>query len=147
MGSYRLGTNDVSNPYFIVLHCPFNLLRMFREVKQNSCCWAPVRMLWWLVNLPYTNIHASYSQFSKFPSSHVNLTPEPDSTPIMNNCTILTSEQHGQKIPTSESPILASKSASSCENKLFVSSHSCHPPLREALQLFGWGANYVCVGS
>ena len=35
------------------------------------------------VDLPYTNIHASYSQFSKYPSSGVNLTPEPDSTPII----------------------------------------------------------------
>ena len=59
------------------------------ELKQNSC-WAPVgsgvnvssdTIL--LVDLPYTNIHASYSQFSKYPSSGVNLTPEPDSTPIL----------------------------------------------------------------
>ena len=33
------------------------------------------------VNLPYTNIHASHSQFSNPPGSDVNLTPKPDTTP------------------------------------------------------------------
>ena len=35
------------------------------------------------VDLPDTNIHALYSHFSKYPSSGDNLTPEPDSAPII----------------------------------------------------------------
>ena len=143
------GPQDVSYPNFIVLRCPFNLLRIFKDGIHRS---KTEFMLGpgsgvnvssdtiLFVDLPYTNIHASYSQFSKYPSSGVNLTPEPDST-------ILTSKHHGRQIPTSDSPILASKSASSRENRLFVSSHSCHPPLWEALQSHGVGVRYVCVGS
>ena len=95
------------------------------------------------VNLPYTNIHASHSQFSHPPGWDVNLTPEPGSTPNI----ALSSKHHGQKIPTSDSPLLVSKSALRRENWLFVSSNSRHPPLQEALQSHGGGARYVCVGS
>ena len=35
------------------------------------------------VKLPYANIHASHSQFSNPPGSGVNLTPEPDTTPLI----------------------------------------------------------------
>ena len=58
------------------------------EVKQNSY-WGPSSDVnltsdtILFVNLPYTNIHASHSQFSNPPGSDVNLTPEPDSTPII----------------------------------------------------------------
>ena len=51
----RLGPTDVSDPNFIALRCPFNLLRIFTEmapieVKQNSC-WAPVHVLNYLPTL------------------------------------------------------------------------------------------------
>ena len=92
VGSYRLGTKDVSDPNFIVLRCPFNLLRIFKDGVHRS---KTEFMLGpgsgvnvssdtiLFVDLPYTNIHASYSHFSKYPSSGDNLTPEPDSTPII----------------------------------------------------------------
>ena len=35
------------------------------------------------IKLPYTNIHASRSQFSNPPGSGVNLTPEHDTTPLI----------------------------------------------------------------
>ena len=83
------------DPNFIVLRCPFNLLctGIFKdasiEVKQKSC-----RALVWVllyfptlcllfVDLPYTNIHTSHAQFSKYPSSGVNLTPKPVDSPII----------------------------------------------------------------
>ena len=92
----RLGTKDVSDPNFIVLRCPFNLLRIFKDgvhrsktefmlgpssdIKLTSdtihiYCYNNK------INLPYMNIHASHSQFSNPPGSDVNLTPDPDSTP------------------------------------------------------------------
>ena len=88
----RLGTKDVSDPNFIVLRCPFNLLRIFKDGVHRS---KKEFMLGpssdvkitsdtiLFVNLPYTNIHASQSQFLNPPGSDVNLTPEPDSTPII----------------------------------------------------------------
>ena len=90
----RLGTKDVSDPNFIVLRCPFNLPRIFKDGVHRS----KTEFMLGLgpssdvkltsdtisfVNLPYTNIHASHSQFSKPPGSSVNLTPEQDSTPII----------------------------------------------------------------
>ena len=81
----------MSDPNFIVLRCPFNLLRKFKDgVHQSKTEFmlgpgsgvnvSSDTILF--VDLPYTNIHASYSYFSKYPSSGDNLTPEPDSTPI-----------------------------------------------------------------
>ena len=49
----RLGTKDVLDPYFIVLHCPFNLLRIFKDVA-----------------------HRNKSEFTLGPSSDVNLTSD-----------------------------------------------------------------------
>ena len=136
----RLGSKDVSDPNFIVLRRPFNLLRIFKDgfhrIKAEFML-GPGSILF--VDLPFTNIHVSYSHFSKYPSS--------GDRQHSYNLTILTSEHHGRQIPTSESPILANKSASSGENRLFVSSHSYHPPLWEALQSYGVVARYVCVGS
>ena len=82
----------MSDPYFIVLHCPFNLLRIFKDGVHRSKTEfmlgpsSDVKLTSdtiLFVNLPYTNIHASHSQFSNPPGSDVNLTPEPDSTPII----------------------------------------------------------------
>ena len=79
------------DPNFIVLRCPFNLLCIFKDgVHRSKTEFMLVKMLCIVssdtilfVDLLYTNIHASYSHFSKYPSSGVNLTPEPDSTPII----------------------------------------------------------------
>ena len=88
----RLGTKDVSDPNFIVLRCPFNLLHIFKDgvhrsktefmlVPSSDVKLTSDTILF--VNLPYTNIYASQSQFSNPPGSDVNLTPKPDSTPII----------------------------------------------------------------
>ena len=82
----------MSDPNFIVLRCPFNFLHIFKDgvyrsktefmlgpgsgVKVSSDTIL-------FVDLLYTNIHASYSHFSKYPSSGDNLTPEPDNTSII----------------------------------------------------------------
>ena len=88
----RLGTKDVSDPNFIVLRCPFNLLRIFKDGVHRSKTEfmlgpsSDVKLTSdtiLFVNLPCTNIHASHSQFSNTPGSDVNLTSEPDSTPII----------------------------------------------------------------
>ena len=88
----RLGTKDVSDPNFIVLRCPFNLLRIFKDGVHGSKTEfmlgpsSDVKLTSdtiLFVNLPYTNIHASHSQFFESPGSDVNLTPESDSTPII----------------------------------------------------------------
>ena len=51
----RLGTEDVLDPYFIVLRCPFNLLRMFQD-----------------------DAHRSKPEIMLGPGSGVNLTSDPD---------------------------------------------------------------------
>ena len=81
VGSYRLGTKDVSDPNFIVLRCSFNLLRIFKDGVHRS---KSEFMLGpgsgvnvssdTLLFVDLMNIHASYSQFSKYPSSGVDLT-------------------------------------------------------------------------
>ena len=72
----------MSDPNFIVLHCPFNFLRIFKdgahrsktEFKLGPCSGVNLTCgTGWFVYLPYTNIHASHSQFSKYPSLGVNL--------------------------------------------------------------------------
>ena len=82
----------MSDPNFIVLRCPFNLLRIFKDGVHRSKTEfmlgpsSDVKLTSdtiLFVNLLYTNIHASHSQFSNPPGSDVNLTPEPDSTPII----------------------------------------------------------------
>ena len=76
----------MSDPNFIVLHCPFNLLRIFQDVAHQSKTEFTLgpssdvdltsdTILF--VDLPYTIIHASRAQFSSPPGSGVNLTPEP----------------------------------------------------------------------
>ena len=76
------------DPYFIVLHCPFNLLRKFKDVAHRSKAEFTLgpssnvnlttdTILF--VDLLCTNIHASRSQFLNPPGSGVNLTPELDS--------------------------------------------------------------------
>ena len=88
----RLGPTDVLDPNFIVLRCPFNLLCIFKDgvhLSKTEFMLGPTSDVKLtsdtilLVNLPYTNIRASHSQFSNPPGSDVNLTPEPDSTPII----------------------------------------------------------------
>ena len=82
----------MSDPNFIVLRCPFNLLHIFKDGVHRSKAEfmlgpsSDVKLTSdtiLLVDLPYTNIHAPYSHFSKYPSSGDNLTPEPDRTPII----------------------------------------------------------------
>ena len=149
----RLVTKDVSDPYFIVLRCPFNLLRVFKDCTHRS---KTEFMLGpssgvnvssdtiLFVDLPYTIIHASRAQFPSPPGSGVNLTPEPGN--------ILLIALFNKRTPWSEA--FNFRQSCNClqnlpnrENRLFFSSHSCHPPPWEALQWHGWGARYVCVGS
>ena len=82
----------MSDPYFIVLHCHFNLLRIFKEGAHRSKTEfmlgpsSDVNLTSdtiLFVDLPYMNIHALRSQFLNPPGSGVNLTPEPDSTLII----------------------------------------------------------------
>ena len=79
----------MSDPNVIVLHCSFNLLRIFKDGANRSKTEfklgpsSDVNLtsdIGWFVDLPYTNIHTSLAQFSKYPSSGVNLTSEPDTT-------------------------------------------------------------------
>ena len=88
----RPGPTDVSDPNFIVLHCPFILLRIFKDGAHRSkteFTLGPSSGVnftsdtGWFVNLPYTNIHTSHAQLSKYPSSGVNLTPEPANIPLI----------------------------------------------------------------
>ena len=88
----RLVTKDVFGSKFYSIHCPFNLLRLFKDGVHRSKTElmlgpsSDVKLTsdtTLFINLPYTNIHASHSQFSNPPGSDVNLTPEPDSTPII----------------------------------------------------------------
>ena len=88
----RLGAKDVSDPNFIVLHCPFNLLRIFKDVVHRSKTEfmlgpsSDVKLTSdtiLFVNLPNTNIHASHSQFPNPPGLDVNLTSDPDISPII----------------------------------------------------------------
>ena len=84
----RLGTKDVSDPNFIVLRCPFNLLRIFKDgvhqsKKEFMLDFKLTSDTILFVNLLYMNIHALHSQFSNPQSLDVNLTPEPDSTHII----------------------------------------------------------------
>ena len=82
----------MSDPNFIVLHCPFDMLRIFKDgvhPSKTEFMLGPssgVNVSFdtiLFVDLPYMNIHASYSQFLKHLSSGVNLTPKPDITPII----------------------------------------------------------------
>ena len=73
LGGDRLGPTDVSDPNFIVLSCPFNLLRIFKDGAHRS----KIEFMLgpssgvditsdtgWFVNLPYTNIHTLHAQLS-----------------------------------------------------------------------------------
>ena len=82
----------MSDPNFIVLHCPFNLQRIFKDGVHRSKTEFMLgpgsgvnvssdTLL--LVDLPYRNIHTSHAQFLKYPSSGVNLTPEPVNSSII----------------------------------------------------------------
>ena len=146
----------MSDPNFIVVHCPFNFLRIFNDVvhlSKTEVTLGPssdVDLTYdtiLLVELPYKNIHALCYHFLNPPGSGVNLTSEYDSPPFKYKFRhLLTCEHQGRKLPTFDSPILACKNP---PNRLFVSSYSCHPPLREALQSHGWGmggARFVGVG-
>ena len=82
----------MSDPNFIVLRCPFNLLRIFKDGVHRSKtefmlgpgCGVNVSSDTILfLDLPYMNIHTSHAQFAKYPSSGVNLTPEPVNSPII----------------------------------------------------------------
>ena len=82
----------MSDPNLIALRCPFNLLGIFKDGVYRSKTEFMLGLglgvnvssdTILFVDLAYTNIHASYSHFSKYPSSGDNLTPEPDSTPII----------------------------------------------------------------
>ena len=82
----------MSDPNLIALRCPFNLLRIFKDGVYRSKTEFMLGLglgvivssdTILFVDLAYTNIHASYSHFSKYPSSGDNLTPEPDNTPII----------------------------------------------------------------
>ena len=88
----RLGPKDGSDPNFIVLRCPFNLLRLFKDgVHQSKTEFilgpsSDVKLTSdtiMFVNLPYTNIHALHSQISNPPGSDVNLTSDPDISSII----------------------------------------------------------------
>ena len=72
------------DPNFIVLRCPFNLIRIFKDGVHGSktefmmgpglganVSYGTILF----VDLPYTNIHTLHSQFSKYLSSGVKLTP------------------------------------------------------------------------
>ena len=68
-----LGPKDVSDPNFIVLHCPFNLQCIFKDGVHRSKTEfmldpsSDVKLTSdtiLFVNFLYTNIHASHSQFS-----------------------------------------------------------------------------------
>ena len=123
------------NPETVPLICYVYLKMVPIEVKQNSC-WAPVQMLILtsntilFVDLPFTNIHASCSHFLNPLGSGVNLI---DITPII---TLFDKQTPWSCLPGYYLP--------KRENQLFVSSHSCHPPLREALQSHGGGGE-VCL--
>ena len=76
-----MDTKDVSDQNFIVLCCPFNLLRKFKDGTHSSKTefmmgpssdvkFSSDTILF--VNLLYTNTHASRSQFLNPPGSGVN---------------------------------------------------------------------------
>ena len=76
----------MSYPNFIVLRCPFNLLRMFKDGAHRSKTefmlgpGSGVKStsdIILFVDLTYTIIHASRAQFLSPPGSGVNLRPEP----------------------------------------------------------------------
>ena len=77
----RLGAKDVSDPNFIVVHCPFNFLRIFNDVvhlSKTEVTLGPssdVDLTYdtiLFVDLPYKNIHALCYQFLNPPGSGVN---------------------------------------------------------------------------
>ena len=86
-----LGPTDVSDPNFILLHCPFNLLRIFKDLAHQSKTEFTLgpssgvkstsdTILF--VDLLYTNIHASRYHFSNPPGSDVNLTSKYKNSPF-----------------------------------------------------------------
>ena len=148
-----LGPTDVSDPNFIHLHCPFNLLRIYKDFAHRSkteFTMGPSSGVkstsdtTLFVDLTYTIIHASRAQFSSPPGSGVNLTPEPGNILLIALFNKRTSFSEDFNFRQSRTCL---QNLPNRENRLFISSNSRHPPLWEALQWQGWGARYVCVGS
>ena len=82
----RLGTKDVLDPNFIVLHCPFNLLRIFKDGAHRSKTEFMVGPSSDVKLTSDTILFALHEHpcfaFSVFESPRCRcLTPEPDSTP------------------------------------------------------------------
>ena len=82
----RIGPTEVSDPYFIVLRCLFNLPCIFKDEAHQSK--TEFRLgpssgvkstsnTILFVDLTYTIIHASHVQLSSPPGLGANLTPEP----------------------------------------------------------------------
>ena len=97
----RLGAKDVSDPNFIVLHCPFNLLRIFKDVVHRSkteFTLGPSSDADLTSDtILFVRIHASRYHFSNPPGSGVNLTSEYDSPPFKYKfCHLLTCEHQGR---------------------------------------------------